>query len=48
MLLDNGFWEVTGGTGKLGKLSGAGTLHIKPAPGDDRRFILEGDLIAAP
>ncbi|MGE5284205.1 MAG: hypothetical protein ACM3OG_04475 [Actinomycetota bacterium] len=48
MLLDNGIWEVAGGTGKFGKLSGAGTLHIKPAPGADRRFILEGDLITAP
>ena len=48
ILLDNGFWEVSGGTGKFGKLSGAGTLHIKPAPGADRRFILEGDLVAAP
>jgi len=47
MLLDNGFWEVTGGTGKFGNLSGAGTLHIKPATGTDRRFILEGDLIPA-
>jgi len=48
MLLDNGFWEVAGGTGKFGKLSGAGILHIKPAPGTDRRFILEGDLFTAP
>jgi len=48
MLLDNGYWEVTGGTGKFGKLSGAGTLHIKPAPGTDRRFILEGELFTAP
>lgn len=47
MLLDNGFWEVTGGTGKFGKLSGAGTLNIKPA-GTDRRFILDGVLITAP
>ncbi len=48
MLLDNGFWEVAGGTGKFVKLSGAGTLHIKPAPGTDRRFILEGELFTAP
>lgn len=44
-LLDNGFWEVAGATGGLAGLSGAGTLHIKPASETDRRFILIGDLI---
>jgi len=45
-LLDNGFWEVAGGTGKFAGLQGAGTLHIKPASKTDRRFILTGDLVA--
>jgi hypothetical protein len=29
-------------------MSGAGILHIKPVSQTDRRFILEGDLVAAP
>ncbi len=48
MLLDNGFWEVTGGTGKFSKMSGAGILHIKSVSPTDRRFTLEGDLVLAP
>lgn len=47
-LLDNGIWEVASGTGKLKKLQGAGTLHIKPVSPTDRRFILEGELVLAP
>ena len=47
-LLDNGFWEIVGGTGTLAGLQGAGTLHIKPASKTDRRFILEGEVVAAP
>jgi len=45
-LLDNGFWEVAGGTGKFAGMQGAGTLNIKPASKTDRRFILTGDLVA--
>jgi hypothetical protein len=48
VLLDNGFWEIAGGTGKFNKMSGAGILHIKPVSQTDRRFMLEGDLVAAP
>jgi len=47
MLLDNGFWEVVGGTGRFEGLKGAGTLHIKPVTKTDRRFILEGELFPA-
>lgn len=47
-LLDNGFWEIAGGTGKFAKLKGAGTLHIKPASPTDRRFILDGEVASAP
>lgn len=47
MLLDNGVWEVVGGTGKLKGLQGAGTLHIKPVSQTDRNFILEGELVSA-
>lgn len=47
MLLDNGVWEVTSGTGKFAGLKGAGTLHIKPVTKTDRRFILAGEVFAA-
>lgn len=43
-LLDNGLWEIVGGTGQFSELAGAGTLNIKPVNETDRRFILRGDL----
>lgn len=47
-LLDNGFWEVVSGTGKLKGLQGAGTLNIKPAASPlDRNYILHGELVSA-
>ncbi|MDT8343406.1 MAG: hypothetical protein RQ752_03125 [Thermohalobaculum sp.] len=47
MLLDNGFWEVAGGTGRFAGLKGAGTLHIKAVNPTDRRFILNGEVFPA-
>ncbi len=44
-LLDNGFWEVVGGTGKFKGLKGAGTLHIKAVSPTDREFSLIGELV---
>jgi len=46
-LLDNGFWEVAGGTGRFAGMKGAGTLHIKAVSKTDRRFILDGDVVPA-
>jgi hypothetical protein len=44
-LLNSGVWRVVGGTGKLQKLKGAGTVRLMfPGP-TDRRFIMEGELI---
>jgi hypothetical protein len=44
-LLDNGVWQVIGGTGKLEKLKGAGTFRLRfPGP-TDRRFVMEGELV---
>jgi hypothetical protein len=44
-LLDNGVWRVIGGSGKLEKLKGAGTLRLQfPGP-TDRRFVMEGELV---
>jgi hypothetical protein len=44
-LLDNGVWQVIGGTGKLEKLKGAGTFRLQfPGP-TDRRFVMQGELV---
>lgn len=45
ILLDNGVWEVAGGTGKLKGLKGAGILHIKAVSATDRKFVLDGELV---
>jgi len=42
--LANGNWETAGGTGKLKGLRGAGALQFIAA---ERRFVLDGDLVAA-
>jgi hypothetical protein len=42
-LLDNGVWQVAGGTGRWEKLKGAGTFRLRfPGP-TDRRFVMEGE-----
>ena len=43
-LLDNGFWEIVGGTGKFAGAKGAGTLHIKAVSPTDREFSLTGEI----
>lgn len=48
ILLDNGYWELVGGTGRFKGLKGAGVLHITSVSEDDRRFMLTGDIVAAP
>jgi hypothetical protein len=44
-LLDDGVWQVIGGTGKLEKLKGAGTFHVLPTGPTERRFVMEGELV---
>jgi len=44
-LLDNGFWELVGGTGSFKGMKGAGALNIKPASKTDRKFILKGEIV---
>ena len=44
-LLDNGFWEIAGATGKLKGLKGAGTLHLKAVSPTDREFELTGEMV---
>ncbi|WP_205598511.1 hypothetical protein [Halomonas sp. NO4] len=46
-LLDNGFWEVAGGTGKHQGLKGAGTFHLEIINDTDRNYILSGELFPA-
>ena len=46
-LVDNGVWEIVGGTGKFKGLKGTGMLHIHRVSPTDRNFILEGDLVPA-
>jgi hypothetical protein len=47
MLLDNGVWEIVGGTGKHQGLQGAGTLNMQPVNATDRNYILKGNLVPA-
>ena len=47
-LLDNGLWQVAGGSGHFKNLKGAGIVHIKAVSPTDRRFILDGDLTSSP
>ena len=44
-LINNGLWEVVGGTGEFSGLQGAGKLQIKfPSP-TERNYVLEGELV---
>jgi hypothetical protein len=47
VLLDQGVWEVAGGTGKFKGMKGAGTLNIKAVSPSDRKFVLAGELVPA-
>jgi len=46
-LLDNGTWQIVGGTGRFAGLKGAGSLNIRAASPTDRTFILKGELVPA-
>jgi hypothetical protein len=37
-LLDNGVWQLIGGSGAFEAARGAGTMHIKAAAANDREF----------
>lgn len=47
-VIDNGYWELTGGTGQFASLRGVGTLLLEFVSKTDRRFVLEGDISPAP
>ncbi len=47
-VIDNGYWELTGGTGQFASLRGVGTLLLEFVSKTDRRYFLEGDISPAP
>lgn len=44
-LIDNGVWQVAGGTGKFASLKGAGTFRLQFPGATERRFVLQGELV---
>jgi len=47
-VIDNGYWELTGGTGQFAAMRGVGTLLLEFVSKTDRRYLLEGDISPAP
>ena len=47
-VIDNGHWELAGGTGKFASMRGVGTLLLEFVSKTDRRYLLEGDISPAP
>ncbi len=41
-LVNSGFWEIVGGTGRFKALKGAGAIHIKLVDPVERRYVLTG------
>ncbi len=46
--IDNGYRELTGGTGQFASLRGVGSILIGFVSKTDRRYLLEGDISPAP
>ena len=47
-LSDRGFWELVDGTGRFEGMRGLGTVVIEPKGAPGTRFVLEGEIDAAP
>lgn len=47
-VIDNGYWELTGGTGQFASQRGVGTLLLEFVSKADRRYVLEGDISPTP
>jgi len=47
-VVNNGYWELAGGTGQFATTRGVGTLKLEFVSKTDRRYILEGDISPAP
>jgi hypothetical protein len=41
-LVNSGFWEIVGGTGRFAALKGAGAIHIRLVGPKERRYVLTG------
>jgi hypothetical protein len=41
-LVNNGFWEIVGATGRFAALKGAGAIHIRLVGPTERRYVLTG------
>lgn len=46
-ILDQGIWELVGGSGKFKGMKGAGTINLKGVSATDRKFILNGQMVPA-
>ncbi len=47
-VIDNGHWELAGGTGQFAAMRGVGTMLLEFVSKTDRRYVLEGDISPAP
>lgn len=47
-VIDNGLWELAGGTGRFESMRGVGTLVLEFVSKTDRRYLLQGDISPAP
>ena len=47
-VINNGYWELTGGTGQFATLRGVGNMLLEFVSKTERRFVLEGDVSPAP
>lgn len=41
-LVNSGFWEIVGGTGRFAALKGGGAIHIRLVGPKERRYVLTG------
>jgi hypothetical protein len=47
-IIDNGHWELAGGTGQFASMRGVGTLLLEFVSKTERRYLLEGDISPRP
>lgn len=46
-VINNGIWELTGGTGQFASMGGVGTMSLEFVNKTDRRYVFEGDISPA-
>ena len=47
-VIDNGYWELAGGTGQFAAMRGVGTLLLEFVSKTNRRYLLDGDISPVP